>query len=208
MHVPRQMLNNLKKWNVFNDYMSSENSGFREDKKFAARLVSEFLPSAEELLSCLEEQSIYWNDDLEYVLVMIDKTIRKIKHNSGDENILLPLYKNREDEDFVKLLFRKAIMNSDKYKELIDNNTTNWEIDRIALMDILVMQLAIAEITEFPEIPIKVTLNEYIEIAKYYCTSKSSTFVNGILDKVVREIRQEGMINKAGRGLIGEQDYE
>jgi N utilization substance protein B len=105
----------------------------------------------------------------------------------------------------VKILFRKAILHSKKCSELIDKNTTNWEVDRIALMDILVMQLAITEILEFPEIPVKVTLNEYIEIAKYYCTSKSSTFVNGILDNIVKEIRDEGLFNKYGRGLVGEK---
>jgi N utilization substance protein B len=116
----------------------------------------------------------------------------------------MPLYKNAEDEEFVKLLFRKSVMNQKKTSDLIDKNTTNWEVERIALMDILVMQLAITEIIEFNEIPVKVTLNEYIEIAKYYCTSKSSTFVNGILDNIVKEIREEGLLKKMGRGLIGE----
>jgi N utilization substance protein B len=102
----------------------------------------------------------------------------------------MPLFKNAEDEEFVKVLFRKAILDSKKCSGLIDKNTTNWEVDRIALMDILVMQLAITEILEFPEIPVKVTLNEYIEIAKYYCTSKSSTFVNGILD-MCKEIKED-----------------
>ena len=120
----------------------------------------------------------------------------------------MPLFKNSEDEDFVKTLFRKTVLNSDKCSSIIDKNTTNWEVDRIALMDILVMQLAITEIIEFPEIPVKVTLNEYIEIAKYYCTSKSSTFVNGILDNIVKEIREQGLISKTGRGLVGESGEE
>ncbi|MBA4323043.1 MAG: transcription antitermination factor NusB, partial [Odoribacter sp.] len=105
---------------------------------------------------------------------------------------------------YVMTLFRKTVLRSRECSELINRNTTNWEVERIALMDILVMQLAITEIIEFPEIPVKVTLNEYIEIAKYYCTSKSSTFVNGILDKVVREMRDNGMFFKAGRGLVGD----
>ena len=99
-------------------------------------------------------------------------------------------------------------MRTKECSDLIDRNTTNWEVERIALMDILVMQLAITEIIEFPEIPVKVTLNEYIEIAKYYCTSKSSTFVNGILDKIVRELRKNKTLNKTGRGLIGEKSEE
>jgi N utilization substance protein B len=141
---------------------------------------------------------------MEYVTAMIEKTIKKFKSDSGENIALMPLFKNQEDEDFVKMLFRKAIIHSKKCSELIDKNTTNWEVERIALMDILVMQLAITEILEFPEIPVKVTLNEYIEIAKYYCTSKSSTFVNGILDNIVKEIRETGDFNKTGRGLVGE----
>ena len=142
---------------------------------------------------------------MEYISAMVEKTLKKFKADSGENTSLMPLFKNEEDEEFVKILFRKAILHSEKCSELIDKNTTNWEVDRIALMDILVMQLAITEILEFPEIPVKVTLNEYIEIAKYYCTSKSSTFVNGILDNIVKEIREEGLLNKTGRGLVGEK---
>ncbi len=116
----------------------------------------------------------------------------------------MPLYKNDDDKDFVRKLFRQAVLHTKSNSELIDKNTTNWEVERIALMDILVMQLAVTEIMGFPEIPVKVTLNEYIEIAKYYCTPKSSTFVNGILDNIVKEIRQKGLVKKYGRGLVGE----
>jgi N utilization substance protein B len=116
------------------------------------------------------------------------------------------MFTNSDDEDFVKILLRKAILNGEKNRELIDAHTTNWEIERIALMDKLVMQLAITELVEFSEVPVKVTLNEYIEIAKDYCTAKSSTFVNGILDKIVREMRANGSFTKAGRGLIGENE--
>jgi N utilization substance protein B len=137
---------------------------------------------------------------------MLEKTLKKFKADSDEKMPLMPLFKNAEDEEFVKILFRKAILNSKKCSELIDKNTTNWEVDRIALMDILVMQLAITEVLEFPEIPVKVTLNEYIEIAKFYCTSKSSTFVNGILDNIVKEIREEGLFIKSGRGLFGEKE--
>ena len=136
---------------------------------------------------------------------MVEKTQKKFSVNPKNENKLMPLFKNNDDAEFVKILFAKAILGYEKTTDLIDRNTTNWEIERIALMDILVMKLAITEIIEFPEIPVKVTLNEYIEIAKYYCTSKSSTFVNGILDKIVKEMRNNGLFNKYGRGLIGEE---
>jgi transcription antitermination protein NusB len=203
-HIPRLLYNKMIVWDVYQEYMNAETNNYTSDKKFIIRLITEFFSNSEDLHSSLEEQSIYWNDDMEYIASMLEKTLKKFKTDSGESSPLMPLFKNAEDEEFVKILFRKAIIHSKKCSELIDKNTTNWEVDRIALMDILVMQLAITEILEFPEIPVKVTLNEYIEIAKYYCTSKSSTFVNGILDNIVKEIRDDGLFNKFGRGLVGE----
>ena len=203
-HIPRILYTKLISWDYYLEYMSSECHNYQSDKKIVHKIITELLPASEDLANCLEEQSIYWNDDLDYVIIMLEKTLKKFKPDTKEDTALMPLFKNHEDEDFVKQLFRKAVMNSANYSEFIDNNTTNWEVERIALMDILVMQLAIAEILEFPEIPVKVTLNEYIEIAKYYCTSKSSTFVNGILDNIVKEIRTRKLFNKYGRGLVGE----
>jgi len=203
-HIPRLLYNKMISWEVYDEYMNSEINNYQSDKKFIIRLITELFSESEDLLYSLEEQSIYWNDDIEYVLVMIEKTLKKFKADSGENTGLMPLFKNDEDEEFVKVLFRKTVLRTGEFSELIDSNTTNWEVERIALMDILVMQLAITEVLEFPEIPVKVTLNEYIEIAKYYCTSKSSTFVNGILDNIVKEIRGKGLIKKFGRGLVGE----
>jgi N utilization substance protein B len=203
-HIPRLLYNKMIVWEAYEEYMNSETDNYLSDKKFITKLITELFSNSEDLQSNLEEQSIYWNDDMEYISSMVEKTLKKFKSDSGENIPLMPLFKNVEDEEFVKILFRKSISHSKKCSELIDKNTTNWEVDRIALMDILVMQLAITEILEFPEIPVKVTLNEYIEIAKYYCTSKSSTFVNGILDNIVKEIRDEGLFNKFGRGLVGE----
>jgi transcription antitermination protein NusB len=204
-HIPRLMYNKMIIWEVYEEYMKLDNYNYVSDKKFIIKLITNLFSESEDLLSNLEEQSIYWNDDMEYVSAMVEKTLKKFKADSGGNTPLMPLFKNEEDAEFVKILFRKAILHSKKCSELIDKNTTNWEVERIALMDILVMQLAITEILEFPEIPVKVTLNEYIEISKYYCTSKSSTFVNGILDNIVKEIREEGLFNKFGRGLVGEE---
>jgi transcription antitermination protein NusB len=204
-HIPRNLYNRMISSEIYEEYMATEIHNYTTDKKFIINLITELFLNSEDLLSNLEEQSIYWNDDLEYIATMIEKTLKKFKAESDERVSLMPLFKNEEDEEFVRILFRKAILHSKKCSDLIDKNTTNWEVDRIALMDILVMQLAITEILEFPEIPVKVTLNEYIEIAKYYCTSKSSTFVNGILDNIVKEIRQEGLLNKTGRGLVGEK---
>ena len=203
-HIPRLMYNKLIAWDKYEEYMSSEIHGYTVDKKFIINLITKLFAESEDLESNFEEQSIYWNDDMEYVAIMIEKTLKKFKPESGENALMMPLFKNQEDEDFVRILFRKAILNTSRYSELIDKNTTNWEVERIALMDILVMQLAITEIIEFQEIPVKVTLNEYIEIAKYYCTSKSSTFVNGILDNIVKEIKEKGLFRKTGKGLIGD----
>ena len=203
-HIPRLMFSKMLAWDKYEEYMSSEVHNYLSDKKFIINLITKLFAGSEDLESNFEEQSIYWNDDTEYVSLMIEKTLKKFKSDSGKNVPMMPLYKNQEDEDFVKILFRKAVLNTKQCSELIDSNTTNWEVERIALMDILVMQLAITEIIEFQEIPVKVTLNEYIEIAKYYCTSKSSTFVNGILDNIVKEIRERGMFRKTGKGLIGE----
>jgi N utilization substance protein B len=184
--------------------MNSDINGWAEDRKLIIRFLSYLLENSEDIEGVMEEMSIYWNDDLDFISAMAEKTLRKIKEDSDEEFQLMPMYRSDEDDVFVKKLLRKAILNSEEHIALIDNNTTNWEIERIALMDTLVMQLALTEIREFPEIPVKVTLNEYIEIAKFYCTSKSSTFVNGILDKIVKEMRSKGIFEKKGRGLIGE----
>lgn len=204
-HIPRLLYNKMIAWDVYEEYMKAEAHNYLSDKKFIVKLITVLFSESEDLQSNLEEQSIFWNDDMEYISAMVEKTLKKFKSDSGENTHLMPLFKNEEDEEFVKILFRKAILNQKKCSDLIDKNTTNWEVERIALMDILVMQLAITEISEFPEIPVKVTLNEYIEIAKYYCTSKSSTFVNGILDNIVREMREGGLFIKAGRGLVGEK---
>ncbi|MCU0362930.1 MAG: transcription antitermination factor NusB [Bacteroidales bacterium] len=205
-HIPRTLYNKLLAWDAYDEYMSSDVHTYTQDRKFITAIITQFFATSEDLLSNLEEQSIYWNDDMEYVVSMAEKTLKKFRQDSGEKQALMPLFKNSDDESFVKSLFRKAVIHSSEYSGLIDRNTTNWEVDRIALMDILVMQLAVTEMLEFQEIPVKVTLNEYIEIAKYYCTSKSSTFVNGILDNIVKEMREKGLLNKSGRGLVGESE--
>jgi len=206
--IPKKYYNILKESSLYKEYMTSGKSSFAEDKKFISKLLDLILMESEELESVLEEKSVYWNDDLDFISIMVDKTLRQFKETSKDDHELMNLYRSPDDEIFAKTLLRKTILNTGKLEELIDRNTTNWEIERIALMDTLVMQLAITEVMEFPEIPVKVSLNEYIEIAKFYCTSKSSTFVNGILDKIVKEMREKNMFRKIGRGLVGEPGLE
>lgn len=206
--LPRKLYNTMLEWDQYKEYMSRAEDGFAEDRKFIILLIVEIIAPSEDLEALLEELSIYWNDDIGFLTIMIEKTLRSVKADSGPDFRLMPMFKNKDDEIFVKKLLSKTILNSDKYRQLIDTNTTNWEIERVALMDMLVMQLALSEIVEFEEIPVKVTLNEYIEIAKYYCTTKSSTFVNGILDKIVREMRSQQIFKKTGRGLVGEPGLE
>lgn len=203
--VVRKVYNDMTAWDLYTEYMSAPETSYRTDQRFIREIITSLFPASEDLASSLEEQSVYWNDDLPFVAAMIRNSLGKLReHDDGREMVMPAMYTNTEDEQFVKVLLRKAILNSEKNSALIDTHTTNWEVERIALMDKLVMQLAITELVEFPEVPVKVTLNEYIEIAKDYCTAKSSTFVNGILDKIVKEMRVNGSLTKAGRGLIGE----
>ncbi|MEZ5012346.1 MAG: transcription antitermination factor NusB [Bacteroidales bacterium] len=198
--LTRKIYSQMVAWDEYRAYMDSPQTSFGEDKKFVIKLMNEIIAKSEDIESVLEELCIYWNDDLDFVLLMIEKTFRSFKASSDGDVKLMSLYKNEEDEKFARDLLMKAIIHYEEYTKLIDSNTTNWEIERIALMDTLVMLLAITEIVEFDEIPVKVTLNEYIEIAKYYCTAKSGIFVNGILDKVVREMRDKKMFTKKRQG--------
>ena len=187
-------------------YMNTEEHGYTEDKRLVSFIYSHIVFSSERLDSIMEEQSIYWNDDLEFITSMIVKTFKKFKEEDGPDKPLMDLYKNREDSDYVVKLYRQTILHREEYVEYIKQNTRNWDLDRIAFMDILIMQIAIAELIAFPSIPTKVTLNEYLEISKFYSTNKSNIFINGVLDKVVTQLKEEKKIIKTGRGLIGEND--
>lgn len=188
----------------FHLYMQSEQDSYEWDKKVLVKIYSEDILNYEPLYQLLEEESIYWNDDVDFVISIIIKTLKGFKAPDGEDARLMPMFKNEEDREFVKNLYRKSILKGDDNLKLISEYTKNWDVDRIAFMDILLMQIALAEVTEFPSIPVKVTLNEYIEISKFYSTNKSSTFINGILDKIVNKLRSENKIQKQGRGLIGE----
>ncbi len=200
----KNLYNSIADTQYFKLYMASEEDNYEWDKKVVLKIISEALLPSEELHQALEEQSIYWNDDLDFVTGMIMKTVKGLRESDGEYARMMPMFKNDEDREFVKTLFRKTIINNDKYTGLISDFTKNWDVERIAFMDILLMQIAINELVEFPSIPVKVSLNEYIEISKYYSTKKSSTFINGILDKIIHKLKQEKVIVKQGRGLIGE----
>jgi transcription antitermination protein NusB len=172
--------------------------------------VTNFLPDYENLRNYFEDRSIFWSDDdYDISLFMVLKTISTFKETWSEEHHLPPLFKedeleeeNDEDRKYMIKLFRYCILRSDEYGKLIEEQAENWELERIAIMDIIIMKMALAELIVFPSIPVKVTINEYIEISKSYSSVKSKLFINGILDKLVIKLKNEGMILKMGRGLL------
>ncbi|HSM48330.1 MAG TPA: transcription antitermination factor NusB [Draconibacterium sp.] len=189
---------------IYEEYINSETRSFLDDRKFIEKIFNKIFLVSEELYEVLEEQSIYWNDDIEFVISVITKTIKRFHELSDSSQRLMPLYKDEEDREFARDLLRKSIINHDDLQALIKVHSSNWDVERIAFMDILMMQMAITEFLHFPSIPTKVTMNEYIELSKFYSTEKSRNFINGILDKTLKDLKKEGKINKAGRGLVGE----
>ncbi len=188
---------------LYLDYMNSGKSNeYETDKRFIAKLLEKLIAPVEDLYNVIEEQSIYWNDEAEFIISMVIKTIKNFDQKKGAAQQLLPEFKDKEDEIFVRNLFRKTLVNQDEYRDFIKKHTKNWDFERVAFMDVVIMQVAIAELLEFQEIPAKVTLNEYIEIAKHYSTSKSGVFINGILDKTVDELIREKKISVTGKKII------
>ena len=189
---------------MYEEYMKDKTRSYLDDRKFIERLFNKIILVSEDLYVELEEKSIYWNDDVDFVISMITKTLKRFNELSDASQSLMPMFKDQEDRDFTKDLLRKSIINHDELRELIKEHSKNWDVERIAFMDILIMQLAITEFLYFPTIPTKVSLNEYIELSKFYSTEKSRNFINGILDKTLKDLKRSEKISKSGRGLIGE----
>jgi len=200
-NVLLKLYNYLITTDTYINYMDSEEDSFDEDRIFLIKLFKKEICNYELLLDYFLEKSVYWQDDIDLICSMVIKTLKSYKSPEDDISPILPLYKD-DEEEFVKKLFRKSIQELKANEEIIDKYTKNWEAERIALMDRLLMSLAITEAKAFPYIPTNVTLNEYIEISKFYSTPKSNTFINGILDKVFTDLKKEGEIKKIGRGLI------
>jgi N utilization substance protein B len=199
----RKFFRQLSETEEYRQYMAAEKTSYEQDREVVLRLFKRHLINFTDLHDFFEERSIYWVDDLDLVASMTLKTFKSFEVDSDVFLALLPLWKEPEDEmPFVTTLFRKAITQGEEHEALIRKYTDNWELDRIALMDVILMKMALTEAREFSQIPTKVTLNEYIELAKYYSTPKSSTFINGVLDKLFDELQTEGKIKKLGRGLI------
>jgi len=202
MDLVRTLFNKIRSSDFYNQYIENKKSDLQSDASFIVKLFKDFVVNDELLLSYLEEKSIYWIEDVDLVASMIIKSFKRSKETDG-RIVILPLFKEeKEERSFYKNLFHNAIINKDEIDKIIRDHTKNWDIERIALMDILLMRLAVAEVTSFSTIPVKVTLNEYIELAKQYSTNKSNFFINGILDQSFSDLKSEGKIKKIGRGLI------
>lgn len=181
---------------IYKEYMASETSSYEEDRELWRKIYKRIVFNNEKLDAVLEDQSLYWNDDKEIVDTFVLKTIKRFDPKNGDKQELLPEFKDEEDQDFARRLFRRSILNADYYRHLISENSKNWGLDRVAVMDVIIMQIALAEILSFPNIPINVSLNEYVEIAKLYSTPKSGGFINGTLDGIVNQLKKENKLTK------------
>ncbi len=200
----KELYERLVESDFYKEYMADGESSYTNDRRLVEKIFNKIILTCEELYQVLEEQSIYWNDDLEFVILMIVKSFKKFNERSDESQRLMPIFKDEEDRQFLKDLFRKSILNHQELRGLVDHHSRNWDLDRIAFVDILIMQLALAEFLYFPSIPTKVSMNEYIEISKFYSTEKSRNFINGILDKALKDLKEAGKVKKTGRGLIGE----
>ncbi|MBN3034443.1 MAG: transcription antitermination factor NusB [Bacteroidales bacterium] len=189
-------------------YVNSPEGSYQEDKEFINLLVRKHLMKSEALHSFYEERHIYWSDDFFTANLLLIKLFKEFSEDWDEDHHLPPLLKDNvengkgEDHRFFVNLFLKSIIHSHEYEELIRVKLEHWELERVAAMDMIILKMALAEFLEFQSIPIKVSLNEYIEISKIYSTPKSKVFVNGILDKLIADLKAVGQIKKSGRGLI------
>ena len=194
------LLQDIKQSKIYLEYMNQKASSFDLDKQFVVDLFSEVIAPNEKLYSYLEDYKLTWVDDIPVVNTQILKQLKQL--NEKSEFRVSSLFKDDDDKEFATLLFRKTVLNEGELaKEYIDK-TPNWDVDRIAEIDTILLKMAICELLKFPSVPVKVTINEFLEIAKEYSTPKSSIFINGILDNLVKTYQSTGRMNKSGRGLI------
>ena len=197
----KNIYQNLIETDFYKEYMASPGRSFKEDLQFALDFYSNGLDDNEMLEDMLEEQSILWSDDLGFALILTVRMLSSMRESQTGIKIP-PKFKSEEDLEFALDLFEKAALQFERNRDIIDRLAGNWDVERIAFMDIIIMSTALTELKEFPSIPVKVTLDEYIEISKFYSTPNSSIFINGVLDKAVEQLTAEGEIKKSGRGLI------
>lgn len=194
------LLRLIKESDLYNVYMSTRENSFQEDKQFVLDLFTEIIVPNEKLYDYLEDTKMTWIDDIPLVNTEIIKQLKGLKENS---EIRMPrLFKDVDDKDFAKNLFRKTVLNEKELAHKYIDKTPNWDTERIAEIDTIILKMAICEFLKFPSIPAKVTINEYLEVAKEYSTPKSSIFINGILDNLVKEFQSNNTLLKTGRGLM------
>ncbi len=192
----KNLLDEILSSDTYADYSSKTKLTYSDDQEFWRKIFKQFVHNNEKLDEILEDESIFWNDDIEIVQTFVMKSIKQFSEEAGENQRLLPMFKDDEDRQFALKLLHDTILNEQKYRQLIEHHSEKWDFDRIAFMDMIIMQVALAEIHTFETIPTSVSLNEYIELAKLYSTPKSGTFVNGILDAIVADLRKKNIIFK------------
>jgi N utilization substance protein B len=207
--IVRKVVHDFKASKEYKDYMQSERNGYKEDKEILVKLVRNHLIFNDVLRSYFEEINFMWSEDYFMALALVIKTLHDTKPSWGVEDPLPPLFKTdpmtgaNEDKKFLVNLLRETVLNRERFDKIIESKLHNWEFDRVAVMDLILMRMAMSEIFEMPSIPLKVTLNESIELAKHFSSPRSSVFFNGLLDRTIAEGLRDKSIVKTGRGLIG-----
>ena len=192
----KELYEKIVETDIYKDYMASDDNSYEADRELWRKIYKTYIFNNDSLDQVLEDQSLYWNDDKEIVDTFVLKTIKRFDPKNGDKQELLPEFKDEEDQEFARRLFRRTILNADYYRHLISEGSKNWDLNRVAVMDVVIMQIALAEILSFPNIPVNVSLNEYVEIAKLYSTPKSGGFINGTLDGIVNQLKKENKLTK------------
>ncbi|MDO4823561.1 MAG: transcription antitermination factor NusB [Bacteroidales bacterium] len=192
----RQLYETITGSKDYKTYMLEPETDYAQDRELWRRIYKSIIMTDERIDDILEAQSLYWNDDKQIVDTFVLKTIKHFDEANGADQELVPEFKDEEDREFAIRLLRRSLVNAEYYRSLIAQNIQNWEMNRLAFMDLLIMQMAIAEILSFPEIPVRISINEYLDIAGYYSTPKSPKYINGVLDHVCRRLQSEGKLLK------------
>ena len=192
----RKLCNQIEESEVYQEYMADPTDSYEADREVWRKLYKQLIQDNAELELLLEDKSLYWNDDKEVVDTFVLKTIKRFDPKNGAKQELLPEYKDEEDKDFARKLFRATILNADTYQRYMSETSRNWDFSRLAYMDVVIMQIAIAEMMTFPNIPVSVTINEYVDLAKLYSTFKSGGYINGMLDAIARYLIASGKMMK------------
>ena len=193
----RRLCTEIEESAIYTDYMNDKEESYEADREVWRKLYKTFIQENKDLDSLLEEKSLYWNDDKDIVDTFVLKTIKRFDPKNSGKQELLPEYKDEEDKDFARKLFRATILNADQYQRYMSETSRNWDFSRLAYMDVVIMQIAIAEMLTFPNIPVSVTINEYVELAKIYSTPRSGGYINGMLDAIARFLIDSGKMFKS-----------